>query len=616
MDLKKKLLEFYPFESLILVRRRDSGKVLRIDPATNEADEVSEEAVMMFKPLYKTIIEIDAIFGVVPLVHENYIVYVKRSEKVAEVMGRPIYRALEMDFVAMQSTIRDRDADMHHQRRGKDRVFQRLFLSLLNSSSFYFSETYDLTNSLQKQSEFNFDLLYADQNFLINRPYIVTLMPHREVNLVDYFPVFIHGFVAQEEVATKPRLKLTLISRKEVGRMGVRYYSRGIDDMGYVSNYVETEQVWEETEGVAVDPARPGQASRRIFAFQQVRGSIPLFWSQLPSLNYVPRLVMNERPRSEAAYAVHFNRIMRKHRACLILNLIDKRGFQQQLGREFELLHEKLAVQQPQSYGEKVTFRWFDYHAQCRGGNFAQLQKLVEENERLLEDFGYFQAFYETADSLITNNGSALNITLKVISKQMGIVRTNCVDCLDRTNVVQSFVAKYDAFRVLGKLGLHGPFETVLKPLPGHTEAIFRKLWSNHGDCLSLLYAGTPALKTDVTRHGKRMYSGMYNDAKHSMQRYFINNFYDAERQNVYDFLTKNIVKSYPFYEANSGSNFVKTSLLLLLMPFAVRVFFWVFNRRLSSLLNRILLMMGMAIFVCHVIENKKAVLNGHVVKF
>jgi hypothetical protein len=44
---------------------------------------------------------------------------------------------------------------------------------------------------------------------------------------------------------------------------------------------------------------------------------------------------------------------------------------------------------------------------------------------------------------------------------------------------------------------------------------------------ISIQYTGTPALKTDFTRTGKRTHKGALNDGKHSIRRYFINNFQD-----------------------------------------------------------------------------------------
>lgn len=43
------------------------------------------------------------------------------------------------------------------------------------------------------------------------------------------------------------------------------------------------------------------------------------------------------------------------------------------------------------------------------------------------DDFSYF---------LLTRDGT-------VVSQQDGVFRTNCIDCLDRTNVVQSMLARY-----------------------------------------------------------------------------------------------------------------------------------------------------------------------------
>lgn len=50
------------------------------------------------------------------------------------------------------------------------------------------------------------------------------------------------------------------------------------------------------------------------------------------------------------------------------------------------------------------------------------LDRLAHEQD----DFSYF---------LLTRDGT-------LISQQEGVFRTNCIDCLDRTNVVQSMLAR------------------------------------------------------------------------------------------------------------------------------------------------------------------------------
>lgn len=52
------------------------------------------------------------------------------------------------------------------------------------------------------------------------------------------------------------------------------------------------------------------------------------------------------------------------------------------------------------------------------------------------------------------------------------------------------------------------PFEKFALPL----EEVFREAWTENADKISILYTGTPALKTDFTRTGKRTMKGAIND--------------------------------------------------------------------------------------------------------
>ena len=46
--------------------------------------------------------------------------------------------------------------------------------------------------------------------------------------------------------------------------------------------------------------------------------------------------------------------------------------------------------------------------------------------------------------------------------------------------------------------------DTVLESPYPEFEKVFKNLWANNADAMSVLYSGTPALKTDFTRTGKR----------------------------------------------------------------------------------------------------------------
>lgn len=87
------------------------------------------------------------------------------------------------------------------------------------------------------------------------------------------FTVPIPPSPADEDTPPQPiPLNIALISRRSKDRAGLRYQRRGIDHEGHVANFVETEMIIRATVG--------GKVS--LFSFVQIRGSIPLKWSQLP----------------------------------------------------------------------------------------------------------------------------------------------------------------------------------------------------------------------------------------------------------------------------------------------------------------------------------------------
>ncbi|KAG8962908.1 hypothetical protein FRC03_003637 [Tulasnella sp. 419] len=63
-------------------------------------------------------------------------------------------------------------------------------------------------------------------------------------------------------------------------------------------------------------------------------------------------------------------------------------------------------------------------------------------------------------------------------------------------------------------------------------------VWADHADYISKAYSGTPALKTDFTRTGKRTYEGLGRDFMSSVKRYLKNNFYDGDRHDAFDLVT------------------------------------------------------------------------------
>lgn len=156
---------------------------------------------------------------------------------------------------------------------------------------------------------------------------------------------------------------------------------------------------------------------------------------------------------------------------------------------------------------------------------------------------------------------------------QKGVLRTNCMDCLDRTNVVQSVFARQLLIGWLTKLNLMNKsrFMTAFEKLPESLEEIFRSQWTKNADAVSLLYSGTPAMKTDFTATGKRTTKGAINDGYFGVKRYFLGNFYDSREQDFIDFSLGKIKPAKN--KAESIRHSVCNSLYVLIVLVSVAVF-------------------------------------------
>jgi hypothetical protein len=298
---------------------------------------------------------------------------------------------------------------------------------------------------------------------------------------------------------------LTLISRRSVKRSGLRYLRRGLDDEGNCANAVETEQILS---------APDWSLSRRIRSFVQIRASIPLYFSQSPySLKPTPMLHQSG-PKNEAAMKRHFQDLKRRYGGVQIACLIDKHGPENIIGVPLEKTVRSL---QESNQLEDVQFEWFDFHAECRGMKFENVSKLVDKLEGTVKKFG---------ETVISKDG--------IESSQSGVVRTNCMDCLDRTNVAMSAFGQYMLQKDLAREGF------VIDLLHDETTTWFNTLWADNGDAISRLYASTAALKGDFTRTRRRNYRGALNDFSLTLTRYYNNMVNDYFSQAVIDFLLGN----------------------------------------------------------------------------
>ncbi|XP_044295993.1 phosphatidylinositide phosphatase SAC2 isoform X2 [Varanus komodoensis] len=405
------------------------------------------------------------------------------------------------------------------------RLLEELFKMFMDSDSFYYSLTYDLTNSVQRQSaceKANLPLWKkVDDRFFWNKHMIEDLLNIGKPEVNSWIIPIIQGFVQIEELVVNyneasdeeksspetpplesvcvddihPSFLVALISRRSRHRAGMRYKRRGVDKNGNVANYVETEQLI--------------HVHNHTLSFVQTRGSVPVFWSQV-GYRYNPRPRLDKCEKETVPYfCKHFEEQLKIYTKQIIINLVDQTGREKIIGDAY--LKQVLLYN-----NSSLTYVSFDFHEHCRGMKFENVQTLTDAISDIITDVKW--CWVDQAG---------------VICKQEGIFRVNCMDCLDRTNVVQAAIARIVMEQQLKKLGVMPPEQ----PLPVKCNRIYQIIWANNGDAISRQYAGTAALKGDFTRTGERKLAGVMKDGVNSANRYYLNRFRDAYRQAVIDLM-------------------------------------------------------------------------------
>lgn len=327
-----------------------------------------------------------------------------------------------------------------------------------------------------------------------------------------------------------------------------------------------------------------------VYSHVQTRGSIPLHWSS-PVFNvmtYRPRVYIGVDPLAQArglrnhlwgelrrystttdSSSIEMSSEKKNKAKIAMVNLIDKHSDQGRLGNAFDSVlnavldvykdSKKISTSVLPLRPKSIEHIWFDFHDECKGGRYDRLSHLLDQVMPTLNDQGYFCAVLQPSMSQSSRTiGTTYypHTSWEIQSWQDGVVRTNCMDCLDRTNVVQSLLGRYMLHKIIherigrrhlsvsNRIRRTLPLEHVVaykrRPLIlpwTEGEESHRHLWADNADAISKLYAGTPALKGDFTRTGKRTKRGAIDDGVNSLQRYYVNNFIDADRQEGMDLL-------------------------------------------------------------------------------
>lgn len=490
-----------------------------LQPIENESvllyiDRITQEMSLQTNngqiPPTAKMITIFGILGKIRLLAGYYLIVITERTRMGPMLGHDIWRIDNIELVPFPKAF----LHINQKQEEVNKIYVSMLKSVFSIPDFYYSYTYDITHTLQRLHNTTPDFLSipifkrADSRFMWNA-YLLEefcIIP----DLHKFCVPIIHGFVSINPytfeyggTTEQKTFVWTIISRRKCNRAGTRLFRRGIDSSGNVANFVETEQI------VEYDGAQS--------SFVQIRGSIPLFWHQYPNLKLKPPLVIIPLEQHVEACRKHLKEITNDYGKVVMINLIDHKGREAELEHKFKTVIEEIS-------DNKVKYEAYDFHRECKNMQYHKLNFLIDKLSNDQDQFSYF---------FIDKNK-------RLISLQEGVFRTNCIDCLDRTNVVQSMIAWRSLSTVLQQFELVKEDKEIKGEI--HFYKLFQNVWADHADCISIQYSGSGALKTDYTRTGKRTHVGILRDGYNTLLRYYKNNLKDGFRQDAIDLILGNYI--------------------------------------------------------------------------
>uniref|UniRef100_A0A7N0UYZ8 SAC domain-containing protein n=2 Tax=Kalanchoe fedtschenkoi TaxID=63787 RepID=A0A7N0UYZ8_KALFE len=497
------------------------------------------------------------IIGFLKFLGPYYMLLVTQRRMIGKICGHSVYAVSKSEIIPLpNSSVRCNVANPKYENR-----YKKLLCAVDLTKDFFFSYSYCVMRSLQKNlcgnesGQVPYDSMFVWNEFL-------TRGIRNHLQNTIWTVALVHGFFKQATLSISGReFKVTLIARRSRHYAGTRYLKRGVNEKGRVANDVETEQI--------VFQDVPGEFPLQISSVVQNRGSIPLFWSQETSrLNLRPNIILSKRDQNYQATRLHFENLVKRYgNPIIILNLIktqEKKPRESVLRAEFayaiRVINNDLLEE------NRLKFIHWDLSKHSRRANVLRLLGNLAANAlRLTNIFhcqiepvpepegpinwpflqniniasfdwqGSCENGTEDANNLESKSNSDKNVmfspSVKPLQLQRGVLRTNCIDCLDRTNVAQYAYGLVALGHQLHAIGLlDAPVVDLDTPIAVNLMDFYERM----GDTLAHQYGGSAAHnKIFCARRGQWRAATQSQEFFRTLQRYYSNAYTDAEKQDA-----------------------------------------------------------------------------------
>ncbi|XP_058002993.1 phosphoinositide phosphatase SAC8 isoform X2 [Hevea brasiliensis] len=489
------LLELQEFQDKYVIKSVDyPNRGFSIDRRDGNIESLTDDSVSGTPS--KTS-KIYGVAGTIRLIAGTYVLVITSRKEVGAFLGSPVFRIMSMKFLSCNEALRFSTP----QEKRDEAFFLNLLKTVESTPGLYYSYETDITLNLQRRCKLAEGWMakpiwkQADPRFVWNKNLLEELI---ECKLDEFIIPLMQGSFGAAQLNLKDKTAtITLLSRRCTRRLGTRMWRRGANLEGDTANFIETEQLL-ELEGFKC-------------SLLQVRGSIPLLWEQIVDLSYKPCLRIINHEQTSKIVERHFHDLHQRYGDTVAVDLTDKHGDEGKLSLAYAAEAQKLP---------NVRYVSFDFHHICGNSNFDNLQILYDQISEEFQKQGYF----------------IIDAEEKILEEQKGIIRSNCIDCLDRTNVTQSYLAQKSLTAQMQRIGVLASNECI--SMFSEDYGKFRRLWAEQGDEISLEYTGTYALKGDLVRYGRQTLRGIIKDGMSALSRYYLNNFQDGVRQDALDLIS------------------------------------------------------------------------------
>ena len=491
---------------------------------------------------------IQVLFGFIKFYLGYYAIIITESSKIGKIGRHVINKVEKAETYPLFSVDNTLIEDEVYNLESK---YLALFKNFELTKQTYYSCSYDLTKTLQrnfienlkkdvvpdymstykrhtKQKTVN-DVNGSNDKYslklLTNNCFLWNNYHIKEIHTILHDPslwlvYFIYGYFEQAECNIYGlRLLITVVARRNRYYAGTRYLKRGVNNDGSVANDVETEQIVEEL-------STTWSGKPILSSFIHMRGSVPIYWSQKQtSLFPNPDIAVNLTDFRFDATKRHFSLLTERYgHPCIVCNLTKTKEINK---KQETLLNE-----------------WY-----YKGVDYINKTSLDEDQQIIYHQYDlkserFKPKFYETSIKQSIKFIEQTNLFCLVpqfkgdyvyhLSLQSGVIRSNCVDCVDRTNVYQQVIGIAALVIQLRQMGANAMFpEREDEDIYGVLTDIYKRM----GHELSSQYVGSLAHKQRIkdTRNAVNKFIDKFSETFNTFQRYFNNSFNDNHKQAAFN---------------------------------------------------------------------------------